>query len=526
MRVPDRRISNDSKIKKTTDLSPKSKLKLGKKFTATVLTIDGEHVSLEINGKIIQAKNRSNHNLLMGSDVQFEVLKSSEEVIEIRAIPLSEFSSSENDLKYIKTNLAKLGLNFTDDNANVLSQILKMGIPLSKSNFMDIKQDVLNVQKLFHVLFNDGGEVNFQKLESADLSKAELNALTNLLSLDAKEVIGNKVALNALKDFISNSFQSISLSEASKRSVVNFSNSEENQNAIISNKSGSEDLTLQGEKKQGDLIKGFLSLFKDVAGQKDALIKQTVFLNKMGIKASIFNISTSDAILNGKLAFSVSLAEVLSKGMKNPDSLFNKDLEKVINNFFKSSLSISDFSETIDGKIIKEGIKNFTLVNDSLSNLDLETVGAEDVEKMGLLKQHATLIKEMDDTWQTVFMPMVHQSDIDEVELYIKKNGTSSKSNSGEDKKLIYLSLKTDNIERVKSRIEYSRKDLKIIFILENDDLREHAESQVSLLESKLSRLSDKKIHISFNSDQSDINLLDFELVTSFKPSSKIDIRV
>ncbi len=544
MRVPNRRISSENKLAEVKNLSPKSALKLGKRFTATVLKIDGENVSLEINGKIIQAKNRSSDSLLMGSESLFEVLKSSEEVIEIRAIPLSKFSSSENDLAYIKTNLGKLGINFTEDNAKILSQILKMGIPLSKSNFMDVKRDVLSVQKLAHILFQ-GGENNAHEVENGGLSKialspSELQALNNLLSLDAKNLIANKEDLSILKNFISNEIQLNSEKNNLNIEVETFANDKEkgeaNQKALLGNEL-SDNQRLDTElkdikgndeagKNKGDFIKGFLSLFKNISSDKEVLMKQVVFLHKMGIKPSIFNLSATDSILNGKFGFSTSLAEILSKEIANTETTLNKDFDKLLSNFLKSTLNISDFSGKVDGKQIAEGVKNFKLLNNALSSLDMEGVGKEDSEQMALLKQNASLIKELDTTWQAVFMPITQQSEIDEIEMYIKKEDASSKNSKNDDKKVIYLSLKTDNIERVKSRIEYSKNDLKIIFLLENDDLREHAESQLSILESKLSAISDKKIHLSFNSDQSDINLLDFELITSFKPSSKIDIRI
>ncbi len=537
MRVPSRQISTDNKVKQTQQAtSVKAGLKVGKRFAALIVSVDGENISLEVNGKLINARNASSEKLFTGSTAQFEVLKSNDETIEIRPIALSNLSSAENDYNFVKSTLNKLGINFTSDNAEVLAQMLKTGVPVSKTTFMENKQAFFSSQKLADMLFNTENNSNNQAVTTSNNSLVnDAKSLIDLIATSSKDIITNKEALSVLKDFVD---KNIDVSSFPKNDVAGAKGQEQQAALKISdhptessksvgsssqNVNNSENINA---KPANNLVKNFMESFKNISSNRENLVNHIVFLSKSGIKPSIFNLAISDSLMNGKLGLSKSMSQTLAILLENPSMIENKELNTKLTAFLKNTLDISELPDKLDAKSVEENLKTFKLLSDELTKLEVENKSGKDVEQLTLLKQNASLVKEMEPVWQNVFMPMISKNNINDIEMYIKKDGSNSVSKRNSDDRVIYLSLKTDNIERVKTRIDYSKKDLKLIFLMQDEALKTYAETMIDSLKSRLSTISNKKIHIAVNADSFDTNLLDFELVTSFKPSSNIDMRV
>ncbi len=538
MRVPSRQISTDSQVKQTQQAaSVKAGLKVGKRFSALIVSVDGENVSLEVDGKLINARNASSEKLFTGSLAQFEVLKSNDETIEIRPIALSSLSSAENDYNFVKSTLNKLAINFTSDNADILAQMIKTGVPVSKTTFMENKQAFFSAQKLANLLFNteSTSENNSLKASSDNLVN-DAKSLVELIATSSKEIVTNKESLSVLKQFVDNNFDSSTLVKSdivgnkaeNPNSAVKVSANTEFSQDVSSSESSQNPKSVENTntKPTNDLVKNFMESFKNISSNRETLVNHIVFLSKSGIKPSIFNLAISSSLLNGKLGFSKSMAETLSSLLENPTIQENKEINTKITSFLKNTLTMSEMPEKLDAKTIEESVKTFKLLNDELVKLEVENKSGKDFEQLNLLKQNASLIKEMEPVWQSVFMPVISKNNINDIEMYIKKDGANSANKRNTDDRVIYLSLKTDNIARVKTRIDYSKNDLKLIFLMQDQELKKYAESMIDSLKSSLAKISRKKIHIAVNADSFDTNLLDFELVTSFKPSSNIDMRV
>lgn len=548
MRVPSNGIKTEKQIRNVQQTgSVKAGLKVGKRFSAVIVSVDGENVSLEVNGKLINARNASSDKLFSGSLAQFEVLKSSDETIEIRPIALSNLSSPENDFNYVKSTLNKLGISVSSDNIDILSQMMKTGVPVSTSTFTDAKQAFLSTQKLADALFSTQESKAIAQNEN-NMNLPDAKALIELLSKNAGEVIRDKNALSTLQDFVNKELlsekagQTFDNKGAGTESVEvdkGFDASAGKQGDKVDGLKSSNEANLVDGKNQSlnqgkdhgikssmDFVKDLMMAFKNLSSSRDNLINHTVFLNKLGIKPSVFNVAVTESLLKGELGFSKAMGEVLARAIEDPELLENKDLGDKIKNFLKSSMKMAEIPEKIDAKSIEENLKNFKLLNEELARFSMEHKDSKNVEQLGLLRQHANLIKEMEPIWQNVFMPILDKSSIDDIEMYVKRDGAHTVKNRNSEDRVIYLSLKTDRIERVKARIDYTARDLKLIFVLQNEDLKNYAENMIPHLGDRLRMISKKNIHIAVNSDSFDTNLLDFELVASFNPSSTIDMRV
>lgn len=535
MRLQGRPVDAANRLSKAeTASSLKSVLSVGRKFTAMIVSVDGNQVSLELNGKIIRARNASSEHLFSGTNAQFEVLKSGSDSIEIRPVALSGLSSAENDSAFVKATLNRLGIPFSADNAELLSQMVKTGAPLSSGSFQELKHEVMSVQKVIDAIFAPpSSELQAGAPVLQDASPGKQGVPLELLFSSFADLLTEKEDLTRLGDFVQ-AQPGFDDAEA----LVNAGKSEEAPSTkpaeLTKELPAAEDGRGAGAPEEGtelparkdaELLKGFLLALKTMGGDREGLTQSLLFLNKLGIKPGIFSLSTLNASLNGKLGVSAALAELLQaaggEGASKKDSLTS-----VLKHALKNSLSLSELAESLDADGLEERIKTFQVLKEELASARPEQRPGGSMEQLGLLKEHASLIKDLQPAWQSFVLPILHKNGFDDIELYVKKDGQNGIRQRKTDDRVIYLSLKTENIARVKVRIDYSKTDLKLMLLLENHELSEYAEGLISPLQERLSRMLKKTVRISVNSDPEKLNLAKLDLIASFKPSSKIDVRI
>lgn len=514
--------------------SLKNVLSAGRRFSAMIVSVDGNQVSLEVNGKIIQARNASSERLFSGTNAQFEVLKSGNDTIEIRPVALSGLSSAENDSAFVKATLNRLGIPFSVDNAELLSQMVKTGAPLSSGSFQELKHEVMSVQKVIDAVFaqtSSASQVGESALQLP--TKGGDGVPLELLFSAFSDLLTEKEGLAGLGDFVqaqSGFGEPEGLVHSEKDQEVLSAKTDELEKEASASEGGrdagaAEEGSELSARKDAELLKGFLLAFKKMSGDREGLTQSLLFLNKLGIKPGIFSLSVLNASLNGKLGVSAALAELLQAA--RGEGIFKEEtLTSVVKHILKNSFSLSELANGLDADGLEERVKAFQLLKEELASARPEQRSGGSLESLGLLREHANLIKDMQPAWQNFVFPMLHKNGFDDIELYVKKDGQGGVRHRNTEDRVIYLSLKTEHIERVKARIDYSKTELKLMFLLENQELSEYAKGLISPLQDRLSRMVKKTVRISVNSDPEKLNLAKLDLIASFKPSSKIDVRI
>lgn len=532
-------------------------LSVGKRISASIVEVSGEKVLLNVGGRLISAKNASSEQLYSGMNAEFEVVKSESDLIEIRPSVLSNLSSSERDESFVKATLLKLGLPYSEDNQQILNSIMKMGSLISKSGFNEAKLIFAQSMRLADALNVPVSAESFQQAESS--GKAAL-----ALSMSPAELLSDESALSALKDAILSSLKTEppTLSQMSSKAETL---AEEPQKAVATEgkvlidaevnapKDNVQTKLGDNEKLAGDISKDLgdfkhsgeklinadakaeiisakdqtpaplakiATQFFNISEDKGSLLNSLVFLSKMGIKPSVFNIALSSGMLSGKLGVAEALIQLGDDVSFKDDSSLKQALE-----LFKSSALKMDKLEKLDSEDLKQAVKTFQLLEEKLLSSELSP--KKDAQQ-NLLQQNASLNKDMAPSWQNVIVPFLGKAGIEDIEMYVKKDGSkgnTSKGSSSEDR-LVYLSLKTDNIERIKVRIDYKAKAINLVFMSDNEDIETYIKSQLGKLRERLDSLSDKNISISVNTDKDKISLVDFEYIGSSPSISKIDFRI
>lgn len=548
MRLPNRPISTERQIK-TGGIKSDSKLEfsVGKKISATIVDVQGDKVILKIGDKIINAKNGSSENLFSGTDAIFEVVKSSEELIEIRPSALSQMSNPETDLNFVKTTLSKMGISFTEENIEVLSEMMKSGNLISKGNFDSSKLLFKQTLRLADVIFKHEAEAEtIQKPESQNI---RADKIFSGLKMSSGELLGNKETLETLKsiagEFISKAETNADLAKSfdvqpqrettEKTSTENPENinkdnmpesgvikTEEKKNTPkikgeISNGMDKSDKQIEDDK---ELVKKFLKSFKELTSDRSTVLKSLSFLSKNGIKPNIINITLAQGFLTGKNGVS----EAVLKLLENPAKDLSPNLKEALH-LFKGG--ITDFSklETIEAKDLENLFKVYENLSKELGKT-AQTERAEGISQTEYLQQNVFLSKEMSPIWSNFVIPFVEAAKIEDIEVFVKKDGKNKSAFTDNEDRLVYLSLKTHNIDRIKVRIDYKPKSINLIFFTKEGDVTEYVKDKVQILKNHLQEFIKKQINVSVNPDKTDISLLDFEYIASQSSISKIDFRV
>lgn len=525
----------------------KASLSVGKVFSALIVSVEGETVHLEVNGKPLQARNMSGESLLAGSSAQFEVLKSNSESIEIRPLALSGLSSAENDLQFLKQNLTKMGLSPSLDNLEILSQMMRSGTQISQQSFQEIKVDLLGVQKLADYLFSKPEENRGAPLAEQQ-GQEMLSALTEEEIVEAlgkapRDLMGDKASLQILK-MLAESLPMPSADKeifaAGKETPAAGKQIEGEAIPLAEGKVSAQEKSPEaanaapetsakvpeGEHRKGELVKTFLHELQSLNSDREILTKELVFLHKLGLKASIFHLAIAKSLLQGRVGVFAALSELLSETPASKAPSPEAEWEAKFKRLFKASASFFEAPDKMDGKGLQELSKQFKELSQELSNWRPDSAHTKSPEQAALLREYVGFQRDLQNIWQSILIPINPGKGMEDLEVYVRKDREGKRGRNASDDRILYLSLKTENIERVKVRIDYGKKELKLIFLLQSEDLSNYVKEHLPALRDSLSLLVEKKVHISVNADLNEINLSDFELATSIRPSSKIDVRI
>ncbi len=536
MRLVGRPVSLEKQLKVDAVKSgAKLELNLGDRLRASIVDVDGEKVVLRLAGRLIEARNASSEKLFSGMDTIFEVVKSSEYLIEIRPAALSQMSTPETDLEFAKGILLKMGVPITEENLEILMGMVKAGSLLSKGKFDASKTLFRQVQKLSDFIFKEGGDNPVQK--DTDVPKRIFQAFSkppfellkdrevlNLLSsiskdiplaLGSESVDASKAEIVDKKQVPDNSEQVFlkgdNLEEGLSKDGVGISKTSEGLNTDVKG--------VEAETEKSTILK-FLSAFKTVSSDRGELLKSIFFLSKINVKPSLMNIAITQGMLKGDNGFS----EAVFNLSKDLGSEVDPSLKDAIN-LFKEGLLSAEKLENIDAEDLKNLLKAYDNLNKSLENAQVLD-DSKSTSQTEILQQNSALAKDMQPAWSSIALPFISEGKIEDIEIYVKKDGGGSSRKGASSDKLVYLSLKTDNMDRIKVRIDYKPQLVNLVFLTKGGDIEEYVRTQVESLGGRLKEFLDKDVNISVNSDFDDVSLIGFEHLGSVSSVSRIDFKV
>lgn len=531
------RIANNN-LKTNKELNNKGvSLKLGDKISAKVIDIDGKNVKLQVGSDIIDAINEGSKQLYKGMNSNFDVVSVTDGRIEIKASLLSFLSSDKDNIDFLSQKLASLNIHENQDNLSILETMFLNSNMLSKSNFLKIKTSLLKTEQILNSLSNvdinnlsleEFSEISDLKILNLELSKNLKDNLISELGEKLKEFSNTK---DNIKDAIIQNEKTENITTKTKTNTISLENQKEDtsekilnskkQEATINNQINKDSNIVDFAKSESlKLEKNLVQNFIKLASNKEELVKEVSFLMKNDISINPFNLTLSSNLLKGNIGFIEQIAEnILNKNIAADDNLVSSIVELLDKSLETNSdeLSVDDLvKELVDNKekieIIKEALKR-----EINSNSKPES-------KIKLIENSFKFLNKLDDNWNTNFVPFIEKAKIRDVEIFVKKDSKRNSISKSKDK-LVYIALDTENLARVKVKLDYKKNGVNLVFLLENKEIADFFSKKVEELSQRLDYSQDKKVNISVNVDEKNLALKDFELASN-NAITGIDITV
>lgn len=503
-------------------------LEAGKKICCEIISVEGSEVLLKLGSAVIKARNAGSEQLYSGMIADFEVLKSDKSLIEIRPVALSALSSEESNNSYLQKLASDMGVVETTDNLALLSKMMKLNHPISKANFDNLKLLMLQMNKIGETLQREVS-AEFQNLNSPN-QPFNAEEVLNSLVYSPKEIISKRGLLNDILNLLNSDMgkfennispKNIEIAGEANIPILDEESGYEPKNPGSDSKtparSSSQEQPVSVSKEELLKLKAVLENYRDIALNKDEALGSSVFLNKHNIKQDVLNTLILNSILKGGLGISEAVFELNDEvlGKMRPEL-------KAAVEMFKSVLVKQGDLEKLDGETLEKMVK---IYDNLLTKMEEGSRKSTGLKEFFLLERNSAFSKDLQPMLQSVVLPMISYGELRDLELYVKRDAASKASDASNNDKLVYLSLKTENMDRVKVKIDYKPKSIRLSFFTAANSVEAHFKACIYKLQRVLSMLSDKEITVSVNTEVKDLGLVDFELMSA-KSHSKIDVRI
>lgn len=478
MRIDINKIKNEyNNIENT-----KSSVQKGDVIQAKVIEKTSDGVLLEIDNKIIHARQESNSNLFVGSVTNFEVLENTNDKIVLKLINLPEDISLIDSLENIETKLKNLifseldsfKLSKTERNIDILLAMHGFKIPISKGNFNEVLNSFFDINKLG------------MKLEEF----LQNNDLKNFEKID--DIIEN-FEINDFNDLIEN-FKNIKVDD--------------------------------------------IEIFKNLVKNQSKLIDSICFLKSNNIEINAKNLISLNMMFSNKIDINFMLDNLISKFFD--ENLEKKDLLFKINDLFDNKnddfdvQNSKDLNVDLNKKIVKIILKIF----DNIKNADDVNKNENIKENMKLFSELHKSFNEINDKNENININLIKNSqniNLNEnyfyfmmpilenkgAEFFIKKN---DKKNIDLNDFILYISLNTNNLDNVKAKIHSMQNSLKIDIICKNEEYMKLFNENKKNLELNLKKVISKKIEIDIFTLNNDVELYKISKLDNLTKISNIGI--
>ncbi|SHH07423.1 hypothetical protein SAMN02744040_00715 [Tepidibacter thalassicus DSM 15285] len=435
-------------------------------FTGKVIDVKSNTVKILLqNGKEFLANSNIPLENLLGEEVSFKVLKG---VSGFVLQPKIEGTSFEKELDLKINNLInELNIQSNKENKDLIKEMIKQNIPVNNKNFNFLKENIVS----FKILSNLSEEQiqnldkDIENIENKEIREIVKNMYINKEGKNIQNILGELKNLNLEEKDILFLFKN------------NFKLNTENMKIL--------DSFLKGE-NIGDLLNKINFLFNN---------------SKLNSKNINFDENSFEEIVSSK-------GKVFVKENKNI-----KDIIKSI---------IKDFE--VDKEVnIKEMKKNLEYLIKSLGLKNDIKLGEMEEKELSNINQKLEFLNNMSNEYMYFQIPFYYKEYKNLAEILINDKNTKKEKNGRAIS--IFISLNTNNLDRVDSILNYCNKELKILFRMKNENILKLFKLSENKLINVLNKVGIKNIKISYKiKEESESILSNLECMNN--KFSKFDIWV
>ncbi len=436
------------------------KLLNNSQIKATVMETNMNNVKLLLeNGRQLSAKSNIPLENFLGEKLSFKIVKSENEIA-IRPQIQGGAQQREMNMKASKL-LRSMNIQDTAQNREIAKEMMKSEVPLSKENFLNIKENINSFEKLKFIIQSG----------STDL-KGEIE---NLVQKDIKDVI-REIVIENKGENVKNLSEKMDISSIEKKDIIFLHKN--GHTANMANINALNAFVYNGENIIGILDK-LENLFEQIFKMKTKNEDGKVENNK--------NEPEGDAgALRG------------AKEDSKSGALQKQKLENIIKNLTKNA--DGDGSKLAGKKeILKEAADT---VDRLLSGLEMDK---DETFEMETASQKLKFLYDVSKTGAYVQIPI---NDGDSKRLMeMTENKKKKKNKRDHEGYSVLFSLDTQKFNKVSCRLEYSElKGLAVVFGLEDENAVKIFKSNTGRIHEMLQSLEINNISVNFKTmEESDL---------------------
>lgn len=454
-------LINLNKLKASQNSKKNINFKTGDIIEGKILEIKGQALTLILDtGKLVRLQDMESQQHHIGDALKMELVKEGD-ILMGKVLEMPEEVLVKEDLT--ESALKEIGLESTEDRKAVAKLLRMNSMPITKENVIALTEAKKHIGRLSDLVKNellDAGKLPIDKNVKTILVE-HLNKSTDLYqSQETKDQMTVKELMNS----------EVTLEEKATKEVQ------------------------KNPKLQNDALKNMKSPTADIPTANTYLsdkldkveYKSLVFNLKHNVENTVKNFVLLDKVILG----SDSVTKQLERFSKNVDYIFTKSdisikshplLTRLLNDFEEISLRDFEKFEKTAQKLMD------TLKSDpKLTSIDKDVLSSQ----VQTIKSSLTYLNDMSQHLVFVQMPVQLNDQIQNMDLYIKKN--PKKKDIDPNHCSIFLSLDTENCHTVKTLLEINRDVATITFKLKDQEMVAYFQEHLSRLEESL---KDKGYH-------------------------------
>ncbi len=501
-----------------TDQPNRVNLKVGQRVNAFVMEVMEDLARLNIEGKVVIARQKGESTLTQGQVATLEVIGKQDNILQVKLLDATSAEILTNDLSaQLEGQLNKLGIAVTDKALLVLKAMHEQGQVVSKENFSMLQQEHTALSEMAKLLQQSPDKpLNWQSTAKQLLS--ENNLATDVpLQENANPSTENSSgkALNNLNTDSQNVLnQSSDKTAVNKLAQENLAEAETIKAASTNraDKGGLNNVAKEGvgltDKPFAFLDKNLKQAFLQMVSDSKSSMQTLAFMQRHQVKPTLLNTVLFNHLLSGKMGMMSSLEQLL----KDDAGKLPVQLKEALTKLFETSPKWQALPEKFDGEALKALLEASNKLQQSLIHLKANSETGEKAEHIAAIKQSQSLLSASPIPWQALPIPIQLQRQIEDVEIYIK--GDAKKDGKlNPDDGLIYIALNTQHMSLIKVKIKLLKDVVRIDFITDKPPIKAFMQKNVNDLKEALSTWTKKEVNVAFNAVDETPNLAELEKV-------------
>lgn len=256
-----------------------------------------------------------------------------------------------------------------------------------------------------------------------------------------------------------------------------------------------------------------LAILQGIVKQPESLDQTLAYMVKQGIPTQTIDVLLVSQYMKGSTGFTSAMTELLEalESLQITGEGVEVDIKELLGKLKNQSIPWTRWSSEMDGQQLKSQFETFSELTKALSELSIKSETGEYSDQFDALKRSVSISQDSSQ-WSNLFLPQPLSHMIKDVEIFIKRDKDKNRA-IDPDNALLYIALDTENLGRVRVKIQTKTTHLSIAFMIESQPVRALFEKTSVQLYEAIKKHTGKDVQLVFQETIDDVNLAELEKV-------------